>query len=143
MASERQLLANRGNALKSTGPKSAEGKQRVSANALKHGLSAQTHMLTTEPRALELANMVVAVSFGTQDATPRRSLWAEAHTGLKKAEHYRHELIATALLQLNAHAGLSDGNMTITQLVTSLRRLHRHERRLNAQLRRLEGRSET
>jgi hypothetical protein len=138
MASERQLLANRRNALKSTGPKSDEGKQRVSANALKHGLSAQTHRLTTDPRALELANM--AVSFGTQDATPRRSLWAEAHTGLKKAEQYRHELMATALLQLNAAGPPLEADVTINQLVTGLRRLHRYEKRLHARLRRLEKR---
>ena len=39
MASERQLAANRANARKSTGPRSASGKKRASRNALKHGLS--------------------------------------------------------------------------------------------------------
>ena len=39
MPSERQLAANRANARKSTGPRSASGKKRASRNALKHGLN--------------------------------------------------------------------------------------------------------
>jgi len=39
MASERQLAANRANARKSSGPRSASGKTRASRNALKHGLN--------------------------------------------------------------------------------------------------------
>jgi hypothetical protein len=38
MASEAQLAANRGNAAKSTGPRSAAGKQRSGGNAVRHGL---------------------------------------------------------------------------------------------------------
>ncbi len=40
MSSQSQVLANRLNAQKSTGPQTAEGKAVVSQNALKHGLSA-------------------------------------------------------------------------------------------------------
>jgi hypothetical protein len=40
MASERQIIANRANALKSRGPRSAAGKARVSRNAIHHGLAA-------------------------------------------------------------------------------------------------------
>ena len=39
MASERQIAANRRNACKSTGPRSAAGKKRSGKNALRHGLS--------------------------------------------------------------------------------------------------------
>jgi hypothetical protein len=39
MASERQIAANRQNARKSTGPRSASGKKRASWNAYRHGLS--------------------------------------------------------------------------------------------------------
>lgn len=38
MASERQVEANRRNAAKSTGPRSAAGKQRAGQNAVRHGL---------------------------------------------------------------------------------------------------------
>ncbi len=39
MASERQIAANRRNARRSSGPRSATGKRRSSGNALRHGLS--------------------------------------------------------------------------------------------------------
>src|SRR5262249_16893069 len=42
MTSYRQIEANRRNALKSTGPKSEEGKQASRRNALRHGLTAET-----------------------------------------------------------------------------------------------------
>ncbi|MGA7870375.1 MAG: hypothetical protein WCA22_05690 [Candidatus Binatus sp.] len=48
MASVRQIKANRRNALQSTGPRSAEGKARVSSNALKHGLTGRDVVLPNE-----------------------------------------------------------------------------------------------
>ena len=42
MTSERQVQANRRNALKSTGPRTRRGKRRSSQNALQHGLTAET-----------------------------------------------------------------------------------------------------
>jgi hypothetical protein len=42
MTSLRQIEANRQNALKSTGPKTADGKQRSRRNALRHGFTAET-----------------------------------------------------------------------------------------------------
>jgi hypothetical protein len=41
MASDRQIAANRRNAQKSSGPRSASGKKRASRNSLKHGLNAR------------------------------------------------------------------------------------------------------
>ena len=38
MTSERQVIANQNNALKSTGPKTVEGRAVVSKNAVKHGI---------------------------------------------------------------------------------------------------------
>ena len=38
MASEAQIRANRANALRSTGPRTARGKARSALNGLKHGL---------------------------------------------------------------------------------------------------------
>jgi hypothetical protein len=42
MTSFRQIKANRRNALRSTGPKTEEGKRQSRRNALRHGLSAET-----------------------------------------------------------------------------------------------------
>jgi len=55
MATTRQILANRRNALKGTGPNSPAGKDIVSRNAVTHGLSAKKHLLTTfdDPDELE------------------------------------------------------------------------------------------
>lgn len=41
MATEKQIAANRRNALKSTGPRTPEGKARSRWNALKHGILAK------------------------------------------------------------------------------------------------------
>lgn len=48
MLSEKQLLANRQNALRSTGPRSAEGKAIASQNALRHGLRAEHNVIPGE-----------------------------------------------------------------------------------------------
>ena len=48
MLSESQIEANRANAQLSTGPKTLEGKQRSSLNALRHGLNAQAVLLPHE-----------------------------------------------------------------------------------------------
>lgn len=40
MATDKQLVANRQNTLKSSGPRSLDGKRRSSQNALRHGLTA-------------------------------------------------------------------------------------------------------
>jgi hypothetical protein len=49
MASQKQLLANRLNAKKSTGPSSVEGKARSSMNALKTGIDARSQTIPGEP----------------------------------------------------------------------------------------------
>ena len=41
MATEKQIAANRANALLSTGPRTAEGKARAAMNAYDHGMCAQ------------------------------------------------------------------------------------------------------
>ena len=51
MSSEAQILANRRNALKSTGPRTSEGKAAVSQNAVKHGLLARQDVITSESQA--------------------------------------------------------------------------------------------
>ncbi len=50
MISEKQLEANRRNALHSTGPKTLEGKARASRNNLRHGLTGQITIMPNEDR---------------------------------------------------------------------------------------------
>jgi hypothetical protein len=51
MSTQKQIKANRQNAKKSTGPKTAEGKAAVSKNAVKHGLFAAEAVVTSEDPA--------------------------------------------------------------------------------------------
>ena len=51
MSTEAQLLANRRNAQKSTGPRTAEGRAAVSQNAVKHGLLARQDVISSESKA--------------------------------------------------------------------------------------------
>ena len=62
MTSEKQAEANRRNALKSTGPKTPEGKDAVRLNALKHGLLSQEVLVPGEDEAAlrELSERVSA-----------------------------------------------------------------------------------
>jgi hypothetical protein len=48
MTSTRQIQANRRNALASTGPRTENGKQRASQNAVRHGLTAETVIVPLE-----------------------------------------------------------------------------------------------
>jgi hypothetical protein len=48
MASDRQTRANQDNSKKSTGPRTPQGKQRSSRNALKHGLTARDNLILGE-----------------------------------------------------------------------------------------------
>ena len=51
MTSERKIQANQRNALMSTGPKTPQGKRRVSENAMTHGLTSQRVVLRGEDGA--------------------------------------------------------------------------------------------
>jgi len=51
MATKAQIIANRRNAQKSTGPRTSEGKAIVSQNAIRHGLSAGKTVISSENRA--------------------------------------------------------------------------------------------
>jgi hypothetical protein len=51
MSTEAQILANRRNAQKSTGPRTPKGKAAVSQNAVKHGLLARQDVISSESQA--------------------------------------------------------------------------------------------
>src|SRR6185437_15922910 len=52
MSSAAQHAANRANAQKSTGPRTADGKKRSSRNAIAHGIFSREVVLANEERAL-------------------------------------------------------------------------------------------
>ncbi len=51
MSTESQILANRRNAQKSTGPRTSEGKSAISQNAVQHSLSARQAIISSESQA--------------------------------------------------------------------------------------------
>jgi hypothetical protein len=75
MTSFRQIEANRRNALKSTGPKTENGKQRSRCNALRHGLTAETVISALEDaedyKAFEMA---ITADYDAQSAVERELL---------------------------------------------------------------------
>jgi hypothetical protein len=77
MTSEKKAEANRRNALKSTGPKTPEGKAAVSLNALKHGLLSQEILLRGEDEEVlrELGERLRA------ELQPSESLRTSSSTG--------------------------------------------------------------
>lgn len=63
MTSPKQIEANRRNALRSTGPRTTEGKQSSRANAYRHGLTAET-VVTTLEDAEDYGAFQIAVASG-------------------------------------------------------------------------------
>jgi hypothetical protein len=66
MATEKQITANRANAKRSSGPKSAAGRLKSSRNAYRHGLSLP---LSADPQA-QANIMILARAIAGKGATP-------------------------------------------------------------------------
>jgi hypothetical protein len=72
MSSLKQIEANRLNALKSTGPRTDEGKQRSRCNAVRHGLSAETVIADLEDQQdYEAFETAVASCYDVESAVER------------------------------------------------------------------------
>lgn len=86
MTSPRKRLANRANASKSTGPKTAAGMRTASLNATTHGLS-----VATDPDSLDLAAERVAVLIASESIDPAmaRDLAAKIMDYERCMEHQR------------------------------------------------------
>ncbi|QDV34465.1 hypothetical protein [Tautonia plasticadhaerens] len=87
MASLKQTIANRINSLKSTGPRSAGGKERASRNATAHGLS----RLPSTPPAL----MAKAIA-------DRMAAWKGAYRPVGEAQEWHFEQFCAESVRLDA-----------------------------------------
>ncbi len=96
MATQAQILANRRNAAKSTGPKTADGKAAVAKNATKHGLFAQDNVVISENQA-EFNAFRDEMLAELAPAGPMESILAERMVSLtwrlKRAERMQNEVI--------------------------------------------------
>jgi hypothetical protein len=92
MASERQIAANRRNANKSSGPRSAAGKKRASNNAYRHGLfSKRARAAVTEE--MEALARIIAGEVTGAIAFEHASVAAEAEVELGRIRDAKRALI--------------------------------------------------
>jgi hypothetical protein len=80
MTSFRQIAANRLNALRSTGPRTQEGKHRSRRNARRHGLAAET------------------VIDALEDSEDYRGFEANHHLGLRRSDRSRARTCASVCI---------------------------------------------
>jgi hypothetical protein len=114
MASEKQLRANRENAKRSTGPKTAAGRVRSSRNALRHGLSLP---LTLNVEMAAKADLI-RKSLVSQQTKPTQVVaaieFAQAHLDLLR--------IRTVRGQMMAELDLASGDLTHLRRLAALDR---------------------
>jgi len=93
MATERQIEANRRNAQKSTGPRSAPGKNLSSKNSYKHGSSTQTSINAVDVETL--AGQIAGPAKGHKVLELARAI-AEADIRLKEIGQLKIVIIESA-----------------------------------------------
>jgi hypothetical protein len=131
MTSAKAIAANRRNARRSTGPRTAAGKRQAAANSVTHGVTASMPAdLTTG----EIVRRIATVLAGP-GASPRRLALvmpvAEAQAEVMRIRDARVALINLATANLpGRHAE------AIGQSLTTLTRLDRYERRAMARRKR-------
>ena len=117
MASEKQLKANRENAKRSTGPKTAAGRLKSSRNALRHGLS---RPVATDPAALIKARQL------TELLLPDRADVTQVVAAVEVA-HAQAQVLRVAAVRSKLLANLDVAAANLKQL-RRLAALDRYER---------------
>lgn len=96
MPTDKQLNANRANAKHSTGPKSPEGKARVAANRLTHGLASR-HVILPGESQQDYDDILAAILADLAPNSPIEDILAhqaaEAHWKLRRIARYEAELL--------------------------------------------------
>ena len=94
MATDRQIAANRANALRSTGPKTAAGRWRSSRNAVRHGLSCPLQLdLAMSEKADAIARILAGKGANDEQLTSTMQV-AHAQVELLRIRRVRAELMA-------------------------------------------------
>jgi hypothetical protein len=131
MTSERQIAANRRNAIKSTGPTTAEGKRRSSRNALRHGLSCLRSLETQESsvaaKIAEFTQKLVGDDASPTEIALARAA-AEAQFDLRRVCQHREALLVSLMREVAADRVLRD-DRDETRFPDLIGRLNRYERR--------------
>jgi hypothetical protein len=134
MATERQIAANRRNALRSTGPRSPGGKRQSRHNAYRHGLSLS--IISNADFAKRLEKLALKIAAGSRDPLVlecARKL-AESVFELTRVRRAQVALIerALALDEIDAPQAVSAGGtrrfaQSLRRILPDLRKLERYE----------------
>ncbi len=147
----KRVLANRRNALKSTGPKSEDGKKRVSMNAFKHGLSGQKLFLQSDEYLpyFQLAAEYIGelAPVGVREEQLAQHI-IDSNWRLNRCAAMENNLISTGTLEQDNHtlqAGGDDDNVAMIgqalawqEGAKSFEALSRHEARIARFMQRME-----
>jgi hypothetical protein len=129
MTSERVTQANRRNAQASTGPRTAEGKERSRKNALKHGLTVQTSDLYTTAKNERLASLIAGELSADPLISESARVVAETHTHLQRVQAVKSALIQDGTPAAGAQANDTPDHRLWIDFLKKLERLERYERR--------------
>jgi hypothetical protein len=106
LASDKQIAANRANAKKSTGPKTAAGKLKSSQNAFRHGFSVPLHLDPATSAEVESLTRALA----GEDANPQQEQQAaefgQAHLMLQRIGMTRERWMASLDMEQPEFAAL-------------------------------------
>jgi hypothetical protein len=123
MTSERKIAANRENAKKSTGPRSAAGRAASRRNARRHGLATGIGSDPALRDDIEILAKLLAQAGGRENIGEFAREAAEAHLNLARIRRIRAGLYARA--QFIDPASTED----LMELAEQFARLERYERR--------------
>ena len=109
MASDKQIAANRCNAMRSTGPRTRSGKARSRANSLRHGLLSK---VLVDPALVNETDQLarrIAQEHGKLDNCAEARTIAEAELIILSARAARAHLLDTAWSELAPNTTEDDG----------------------------------
>ena len=129
MISKRKSAANRKNATRSTGPRTAQGKARASQNAYKHGLAVgvlNDAVISTEVE--QLARRIAGKRGGSKEFTAARVI-AEAEFALLRVRAARTKALEAMATAHGLEIPRSDPVHALLQALPCLEAFDRYERR--------------
>jgi hypothetical protein len=118
MASEKQIAANRANAMRSTGPKTAVEKLKSSRNAYRHGLSGPVRSDPATSAKVDAITRVLAGEQATEDRLTSAVDFAQAQLELLRIRSIRTERLAKI--------DLNDNNLQELRRLVALDRYERY-----------------
>jgi hypothetical protein len=126
MATEKQIAANRANAQKSTGPKTAAGRLKSSRNAFRHGLSLPLPLDVKTSAKADAISRTLTRDQASEEQRVAATEVAHAQLELLRIRAVRAELIAMV--------DLGSGNLEQLQRLAALGRYERfaHTKRRRA-----------